>query len=203
VGSPEDIRLSFNEAAEIYDQVRPAYPADLFEKLFTLLPAQPEIVEVGPGTGQATKDLLARGASVHAIEIGPALAAKLRSNLPSDRLRISVADFEATAIAHVADAVFSATAYHWISRPAQTDRPAAILRPAGVVAIVDLISASSPRPNRSTSDTAKDTPALGHPPVAMSIRRSAPCWRPTDASSPSLSAATTGTRPTAAPTTGT
>jgi trans-aconitate methyltransferase len=139
VGSPDDIRLSFNEAAEIYDQVRPAYPADLFEKLFTLLPAQPEIVEVGPGTGQATKDLLARGASVHAIEIGPALAAKLRSNLPSDRLRISVADFEATAIAHVADAVFSATAYHWISRPAQTDRPAAILRPAGVVAIVDLI----------------------------------------------------------------
>ncbi|OFE15595.1 hypothetical protein BA895_22335 [Humibacillus sp. DSM 29435] len=89
----------------------------MFDDLFNLLPAEPEIVEVGPGTGQATKDLLARGASVHAIEIGPATAAKLRSNLPSDRVRISVGDFEATAIASGADTVFSATAYHWILRP--------------------------------------------------------------------------------------
>ena len=86
MGRPDDIRLSFNEAAEIYDRVRPSYPADLFDALFQMLPSEPEIVEVGPGTGQATKDLLARGASVHAIEIGPAMAAKLRSNLPSDRL---------------------------------------------------------------------------------------------------------------------
>lgn len=136
--------MSFNEAAEIYDQVRPSYPSDMFDELFTLLPAEPEIVEVGAGTGQATKDLLARGASVHAIEIGPAMAAKLRSNLPSDRLRISVGNFESTAIACGADAVFSATAYHWISRPAQTDRPALILCPGGVLAIVDLIQVDSP-----------------------------------------------------------
>ena len=43
-----------------------------------------------------------------------------------------------------ADAVFSATAYHWISPGAQTDRPAAILRPEGLVAIVDLIQVDSP-----------------------------------------------------------
>ena len=72
-------------------------------------------------------DLLARGASVHAIEIGPAMAARLRSNLPSDRLRVTVGDFEAVRIAPgTADAVFSAAAYHWISREAQTDRPAAL-----------------------------------------------------------------------------
>lgn len=140
MGRPEDIRLSFNEAVEIYDEVRPSYP----DELFNLLPAEPEIVEVGPGTGQATKDLLTRGASVHAIEIAPAMAARLRSNFPSDRLRISVGDFEATAIASGVDAVFSATAYHWISRHAQTDRPAAILRPEGVLAIVDLIQVDSP-----------------------------------------------------------
>jgi hypothetical protein len=56
---PDDIRLSFNEAAEIYDEVRPAYPDELFEALFEALPSQPEIVEVGPGTNQATKDLVA------------------------------------------------------------------------------------------------------------------------------------------------
>ena len=145
VGRPDDIRLSFNEAAAIYDEIRPSYPPELFDTLLQLLPSGPEIVEVGPGTGQATKDLLARGARVHAIEIGSAMAAKLRSNLPSDRLRVSVGDFEKLDVATAsADAVFSATAYHWIARPAQTDRPASLLRPGGVIAIVDLIQVDSP-----------------------------------------------------------
>ena len=145
VGRPNDVRLSFNDAAEVYDRVRPSYPAVLFDALFQMLPSQPEIVEVGPGTGQATKDLLDRGASVLAIEIGPAMAAKLRSNLRSDRLSVGVGDFEAMEIvAGEADAVFSATAYHWISQEAQTDRPAAILRSGGLMAIVDLIQVDSP-----------------------------------------------------------
>jgi SAM-dependent methyltransferase len=145
VGRLDDIRLSFNEAADIYDRVRPTYPAELFDALFQMLPPQPEIVEVGPGTGQATKDLLARGASVLAIEIGPAMAGKLRSNVPSDRLRVEVGDFELTEIeVGEVDAVFSATAYHWISRQAQVDRPAVVLRPGGLVAIIDLIQVDSP-----------------------------------------------------------
>jgi SAM-dependent methyltransferase len=144
VGEPDDIRRSFNGVAEIYDEVRPSYPAALFDELFNLLPVEPQVVEVGPGTGQATKDLLARGASVHAIEIGPAMAAKLRSNLPSDRLRISVGDFETMDVEPGADAVFSATAYHWISASSQTDRPAAVLRRGGVVAIVDVVQVDSP-----------------------------------------------------------
>lgn len=140
VSRPDDRRLSFNEVAEIYDKVRPTYPAELFDALFDVLPAEPELVEVGPGTGQATRDLLARGASVHATEIAPAMAAKLQANLPSGRLRVGVGDFEVFDIeASSADAVFSANAYHWISPTAQTDRPARILRPGGVVAIVDLI----------------------------------------------------------------
>ncbi len=142
---PDDRRRSFDEAAETYDQVRPSYPRDVFDTLFELVPERPEIVEVGPGTGQATKDLLARGASVRAVEIGPAMAAKLREKHVSDRLQVSVGDFEVLDIEPAsADAVFSATAYHWISRRAQTDRPAVILRPGGVVAIVDLIQVDAP-----------------------------------------------------------
>jgi SAM-dependent methyltransferase len=145
VSPPTDKRLSFNEAAEIYDAVRPSYPPALFSALFETLPASPKIVEVGPGTGQATKDLIARGASVHAIEIGAAMAARLRDNLTSDRLTITVGDFEQVAVdPGRADAVFAATAYHWISKQAQTDRPAQILRPGGVIAIVDLIQVDSP-----------------------------------------------------------
>lgn len=140
-----DPRLSFNAAVAVYDEIRPSYPAGMFTALFALLQPQPRIVEIGPGTGQATKDLLARGAVVHAIEIGPAMAAKLRSNLPSDRLAVSVGDFEELDLAaECADAVFSATAYHWISPNARLDRPTAILRTGGIVAIVDLVQVSSP-----------------------------------------------------------
>lgn len=144
VTPPDDIRLSFNEAAEIYDRARPSYPGELFEALFDLLPDVPEIIEVGPGTGQATRDLLGRGALVHAIEIGPAMAARLGANLGSDRLRISVGDFETVPLTPAsADAVFSATAYHWVSPAAQTDRPAVVLRAGGVLAVVDLIQVRS------------------------------------------------------------
>lgn len=145
MATPADKRLSFNEVPETYDEIRPSYPVALFDLLFEMLPPEPAIVEVGPGTGQATKDLLARGAAVHAVEIGPAIAATLRRKLPSPRLQVSVGDFEEVDLPCAsADALFSATAYHWISPRAQTDRPAYLLRPAGLVAIVDLIQVASP-----------------------------------------------------------
>jgi SAM-dependent methyltransferase len=145
VTPPTDPRLSFDEAADVYDQVRPRYPAALFDDLFHLLPDQPSIVEVGPGTGQATRDLLHRGANVRAVEIGPAMADRLRSNLDSSRLEVIVGDFEEVPLeTKSCDSVFSATAYHWVSAGAQVDRPATLLRPGGVVAIVDLNQVSSP-----------------------------------------------------------
>lgn len=144
VGEPTDKRLSFNEVPEIYDEIRPSYPGELFDLVFEMVPSEPTVVEVGPGTGQATKDLLDRGAFVQAVEIGPATAAKLRTKLASTRLEVLVGDFERIDLPQSsAHAVFSATAYHWISPPAQTDRPAAILRNGGVVAIVDLIQVAS------------------------------------------------------------
>ncbi len=138
-------RRSFDGTAEIYHGIRPSYPPSMFDELFRLLPGRPAILEVGPGTGQATRDLLSRGAIVHAIEIGPALAAKLREVLPSSALTITIGDFEEADVEENGfDAVFSATAYHWISPKAQLDRPASVLKPSGVVAIVDLNQVSSP-----------------------------------------------------------
>src|SRR5215813_1351451 len=132
-------RSSFDGAAEIYHGIRPNYPPPMFQDLFRLLPSHPAILEVGPGTGQATRDLLRRGATVHAIEIGPAMAARLRANLPSDQLHVTIGDFERIGVADRSmDAVFSATAFHWITPAAQLERPATILKPGGVMAIADL-----------------------------------------------------------------
>ena len=129
----------------MYNAIRPGYPPALFDELFAALPHDPLILEVGPGTGQATRDLLARGARVHAVELGPALAATLRRELPSERLEIEVGDFEQVPVAEAAyDAVFSASAYHWIDRSLQVDRPAALLKPGGIVAVVGLVQVDTP-----------------------------------------------------------
>ncbi len=137
-------RVAFDNVADVYDRIRPRYPARLFDDLFGLLPARPRILEVGPGTGQATKDLLRHGATVHAIEIGPAMATKLQEVLPSSDLTVIVGDFERVPDADEQyDAVVSATAYHWIDSKAQLDRPARLLKPGGLVAVVDFIQVSS------------------------------------------------------------
>lgn len=145
ISSPAEPRRSFDGVAEIYHGIRPSYPPAMFDDLFRLLPGHPAILEVGPGTGQATRDLLSRGARVHAVEIGPAMAAKLREVLPSRALTVTVGDFEEADVEeHGFDAVFSATAYHWISPKAQVDRPASVLKPGGRVAIADFNQVSSP-----------------------------------------------------------
>jgi SAM-dependent methyltransferase len=141
---PSVLRLTFGKVADAYHQVRPTYPTDLFDELFALLPDNPRILEVGPGTGQATSELLRRGAAVDAIEISAGMADKLRAVLPSEALCVTVGDFEVEPKAGSYDCVFCACAYHWIGKSAQRDRPAALLGPRGVLAIVDLTQVDAP-----------------------------------------------------------
>jgi SAM-dependent methyltransferase len=143
--NPRERRESFDKVPDIYHQIRPGYPRALFDDLFDLLAERPHVLEVGPGTGQATRDLLARGATVRAIEIGLAMAEQLRQVLPARELTVTIGDFEHVPTDEGSyDCVFSATAYHWIGPRARLDRPAALLKPGGVVAIVDLIQVDSP-----------------------------------------------------------
>src|SRR5260370_1332456 len=61
---PRERRESFDKVPDIYHRIRPGYPRALFDDLFDLLPERPYVLEVGPGTGQPPRDLLARGAGV-------------------------------------------------------------------------------------------------------------------------------------------
>jgi SAM-dependent methyltransferase len=143
--STRDPRLSFDSIADVYNEIRPHYPAVVFQELFGLLPDAPAVLEVGPGTGQATADLLEHGATVTAVEIGPRMAAKLQEVVKSPHLRVLVGDFERVQLPeHGYDAVFSAAAYHWISPTAQLDRPAQLLRSDGVLSVVTLTQVTSP-----------------------------------------------------------
>jgi SAM-dependent methyltransferase len=135
-----ELRGGFDGVTDLYDRTRPLYPPSLFDELFSRLPERADVVEVGPGTGQATGSLLAHGARVTAVELGTNLAQRLGLNLASDRLRIMVASFEDVALAsHAFDAVVSATAYHWVDESTRVAKPAELLRPGGWLAIIDTV----------------------------------------------------------------
>jgi SAM-dependent methyltransferase len=144
--SSESLRLGFNAVPEIYDRIRPTYPSALYDDLFTLLPPEPGILEVGPGTGQATADLLKRGAVVTAVEIGCELAAFLVRKLGTGgRLKVIRSSFEDAPLSVMAyDAVVSATAYHWVQPPVRLEKPVTILKPHGRLAIIDTNPVASP-----------------------------------------------------------
>ena len=140
-------RRGFDQAVERYERARHGYPPELFDDLFSRRPAGCQVCEVGPGTGQATADLLARGARVTAVELGAAMAQRLTTRFAQHPGLVEVinAPFEHATLAEGAfDVVFSATAYHWVPTWAQTTLPARILRQAGVLAIVDTLQVDAP-----------------------------------------------------------
>lgn len=52
----------------------------------------PPVIEIGPGGGVLTRELLATGAQVLALELDPEWAETLRSRLPSEKLSVKVGD---------------------------------------------------------------------------------------------------------------
>ncbi|TDC27386.1 class I SAM-dependent methyltransferase [Kribbella albertanoniae] len=134
--SREQLRQTFSEDAELYDRVRPDYPPRLYDDLGELLGvAAPRVLEIGLGTGQATRPMVQRGWSVSAVELGAELAEVARRNLPT--VDVTVADFDTWELpGPTYDLVLSATAFHWLDPGTRVRRCAQVLRPGGVLAIV-------------------------------------------------------------------
>jgi SAM-dependent methyltransferase len=133
------IGLRFDDVAEVYERVRPRYPAELFDDLaaLTRLPPGARLLEVGCGTGQATRDLLARGWHVHAVEPGPAMVARARRNTAGLPFTVDLARFDDwDPRGATFDLLFSATAYHWVDPERRWTLAAAVLRPGAGIALV-------------------------------------------------------------------
>lgn len=115
----ERARAVFNEVADLYDRARPGYPPAMFDDLLAGVAVREgtRVVEVGCGTGQATRVLASTGAHIRAIELGPDLATTARRNLSRfANVTVEVGSFETAQLASAsADVLFSATAFHWIN----------------------------------------------------------------------------------------
>jgi SAM-dependent methyltransferase len=145
--------IVFDSVAELYDRVRPTYPHAVFDAVADLgsLARGSRVVEVGPGTGQATGSLVRRGWSVIAIEPGPDLAAVAAERFADDpNVSITVSRFEdwTPSDDRLHDAVFAATAWHWIDRSRGYRKAASLLRPAGVLAVVETHHVAPPGGDR-------------------------------------------------------
>ena len=138
--SRETRRATFDEDAELYDRARHGYPAELLDDLANLagIQAGTRVLEIGPGTGQATRSLVDRGAEVVAVELGASLAALLQRNLPT--VKVILADFDTWSVPESAfDAVAGFTAWHWLDPATRAVRAATALRPGGSLATVTTV----------------------------------------------------------------
>ncbi len=133
-------RRSFDVAARAYDRFRPGYPEQSFDDLVRLsgIPEGGRILEIGPGTGQATLPLARRGFSILGIEIGASMARLCRRNLSGfSNVEILNVPFEEWKPEPEGfDLVFSATAFHWIRPKVAFARSARALKPGGTLALV-------------------------------------------------------------------
>jgi len=134
------LRTTFDGQADRYDRARPTYPVQLFDDLARLahLPDAARIVEIGPGTGQATVPLAERGFRITAIELGARLAMLARANLARfPQVEVVNADFETWEPTEAGfDAVVAFTSVHWIAPEIRWAKPADLLGDRGSLAIV-------------------------------------------------------------------
>jgi len=133
-----EFAATFDKDPAGYAAGRPGYSPKIFTALEERcgLGKGARVIEIGPGTGQATAELLRRGAHVNAVEPGPALARHLLGGYPGERLEVTVSSFEDSVLPEdEADLVVAATSFHWVEPEIGAPKALSVLRPGGSVAI--------------------------------------------------------------------
>lgn len=128
--------LHFDTHAEVYDRARPPYPAVVWAELQDLGLLRPGIraIDLGAGSGLATGPLLEAGASVDAVEPGPALADRLRCRRPAAVVHVDTAE-QVELPSAVFDLAVAATAVHWFDLEVVVPKLHRVLRPGGHFAV--------------------------------------------------------------------
>ncbi len=131
-------RITFEEVAELYDEVRPSYPEELVEDILSLsgISADGRILEIGCGPGNATVLFAKRGYKIVGIELGERLAAlAVRNCRAYPGVEIRNTAFEDWVLEKEAfDLVISADAFHWISPEIGYSKAAGALKNSGSAA---------------------------------------------------------------------
>ena len=130
----------FDEVAADYDRNRPTYPDELVDRACRVagIGNGDRVLEVGCGSGQLTRGLVARGLHVTALEPGKHLLSLAEQNLEGPgRVEFVNVRFEDAELpdSHFR-AVFSASAWQWIDPEVSWQKAARVLVPGGTLALI-------------------------------------------------------------------
>jgi len=182
-----DLGRLFNEVPELYDRVRPAYPDELFADLVAItgMDSGAPVLEIGCGTGQATRSLASLGLSVTAVEPGAGMAALARQRLaPFGGVEVENSTFEEwDDRGRRFDVVLAASAWHWVDPSVGWRRAHDLLNPGGWMALLGNVVVRRQREPEVYAETADlherfspGNPGWGHPPLEEEVRRTGEGW---------------------------
>ena len=126
-GSP----TAFEELVDVYDAARPTYPPQLFDALPDLTG---RVLELGAGTGIATRELERRAGSLVSTDLGPKMLGRLHERSP--QVPVAVCRSEALPFTDDSfDVVCGAQMWHWVDVPVAAPEVVRVLRPGGALAL--------------------------------------------------------------------
>jgi SAM-dependent methyltransferase len=143
-GMDRSLGSVFDSYAALYDEVRPSYPERAIEEILNAalgddhVGRRLRVLEIGPGTGQATALFVRRGLEIHCVEPGEELLGRLRGKFGElPHVHLHHATFEAWPLPDASfDIVVAAQSWHWIDPSIGYAKVVAALRHSGVIALL-------------------------------------------------------------------
>ena len=126
-GSP----TAFEDLVDVYDAARPRYPAALYDALPEL---SGTVLELGAGTGIASRRLAERAGRLIATDHGPRMLGRLHQRSPDVPVAVCTAELLPFADACF-DVVCGAQMWHWVDAARAVREVLRVLRPGGALAI--------------------------------------------------------------------
>jgi ubiquinone/menaquinone biosynthesis C-methylase UbiE len=134
VSEHDRYRLSFDSVADVYERSRPEYAPDALAWIAQRLRLD-RVLDLGAGTGKLTRQLMALGADVVAVEPGDEMRAVLARSVPGVDVRAGSAEEIPLEDASV-DAITVAQAFHWFRVNEALREMHRVLRPGGGFALL-------------------------------------------------------------------
>ncbi len=123
------VSAGFGAEASRYQNARPDYHPDLVARFVDRF-ASGRVIEIGAGTGKFTRQVVAAGIDVVAVEPVEAMRAVLAADLPRVDTRPGTAE-AIPAEDQSFDTVVVAQAFHWFDHSAALDEIVRVVRPGG------------------------------------------------------------------------
>ena len=133
----EQAAKGFAAQADAYERGRPEHSSESVELLARELGFGPgsRVVDLGAGTGKLTRQLVATGADVIAIEPIAEMRAHLEASLPQVEALQGTAE-DLPLASHSVDAVLVAQAFHWFDALRAASEIRRVLRPGGGLGLI-------------------------------------------------------------------